>query len=703
VEKGKAMESMEKNRLGLSRSAYLRSAASQPVNWYPWSEEAFERARALDRPILLDIGAVWCHWCHVMDRESYENPEIGRLINSLFVAIKVDRDERPDIDARYQRVHLLIGGQGGGWPLTMFLSPSGQAFFGGTYFPPEARYGRPGMKELLPRVAVYYREHKAELVRHEQALGDLQTQLYVATIKPADLSTTMLQTIFKNMQAEYDAESGGFGSPHGPKFLNAPALDFLLTYYDLTGEAAALDMVKKTLSAMAKGGVYDQLGGGFHRYAVDGQWEVPHFEKMSYDNAALLQVYVHAYQASGNEEFRTIARDIIAYTMRELTDKQHGGFYASQDADSAPDDDGDYYTWTREEIRAVLPPDQARMVEAYYDVQEKGEMRHNPAKNVLFVSTSLEKIAKEHNLSVEETEERLAEAREKLLAARHKRAAPRIDTSLIVAWNGMYTSAFLDASSVLGESALREFALKTLERLIREAYRKGEGMMHVVTNGTGHGNGLLDDQVFFAQACIDAYQATAEKRYLKLACDVMDVCLEKFWVPAQGGVNDRRLDATTTGPLHALHVSFEDSPTPSGNSMAAQVLERLALLTDDEQLHRKAEQIIQAYAGNIESGGAGSMLGSYASALAMLLHSPPKVAIIGPKDDARTKSLWQKALAIYRPGKLVVVYDPKTEKELPYPAAKDGSPLVYVCSGDVCYPPVRTVEQMVKVIKQAGR
>lgn len=534
----------------------------------------------------------------------------------------------------------------------------------------------------------------------------LSDQLIKETIKPAELSSTMLQTIFKNMQAEYDPEFGGFGSPSSPKgtkLYHPSALDFLLVYYDQTGDASALDMVQKTLSAMADGGVYDQLGGGFFYYALDGQWRVPDFEKKSYDNAELLQVYTHAYQATGREEFASVARGIIAYTMRELADKQHGGFYTSQGSEKSANDDADYYTWTRAEVRAVLPPDQAELVEAYYDIRASGEVKQNRAKNVLFVATSPEQIAKGRNLRVQAVEQTIESAREKLLVTRNQRPAPAVDTSIIVASNSMCISAFLEASIVFDDPSLREFALKTLDRLTRDAYRKGQGMSHTVDNSAPLNGATLDDEVFFAQACIDAYQVSGEKRYVELARELIDFCLAKYWVPAPGGFLDRQFDPATTAPLHVEHMRFDDSPTPSGNSMAALVLEHLALITSEERYHEKALQIVSSYAGAVKTGAPGSSLGTYATAFAMILHSPPKVAIVGSKHDSRTQTLWQKALATYRPGKLVAVYDPTTDKDILFPPAKDGSPLVYVCAGDVCYPPVRTVDKMVKLIQTAGR
>src|SRR5271157_4869989 len=443
------------NELGQAASAYLRSAAHQPVNWREWGDRAFAQAREQDKPILLDIGAVWCHWCHVMDRESYENPEVARLINEHYVAVKVDRDERPDIDSRYQTAVSALSGQGG-WPLTAFLTPQGKPFYGGTYFPPEDQYGRPGMRRVLEAVALSFKSQRAQVLENAQKISEALAG--VERLERGDKKTEeeILKALIENIAGMYDAQFGGFGN--APKFPHPSSLDLLLEAYLENRQAWLLAAVTDTLEHMGRGGVYDQLGGGFHRYAVDERWMVPHFEKMAYDNAGLLLNYLRAYQVTGNRFFRDIAVGILSFVENVLSDPQ-GGFYASQDADYSLEDDGDYFTWTLEELRAALNEREAEVAAQYYHVEERGEMHHNPAKNVLFIDQPIEAIAARLTLEPQEVEETLAAAKIKLRAARAQRPTPYVDTTLYASWNGMMISALLEAFKVLGLAGARERAL----------------------------------------------------------------------------------------------------------------------------------------------------------------------------------------------------------------------------------------------------
>ena len=380
------------NELAKAASAYLRSAAHQPVLWREWNGAAFAQAQAEDKPILLDIGAVWCHWCHVMDRESYENAEVARVINESFIPVKVDRDERPDIDARYQVAVSALTGQGG-WPLTAFLTPDGKPFFGGTYFPPDDRSGRPGMKRLLEAIAHNYRTHRDQI--HESAAKIAEALSEVEHFKEGEEAADeqVVKAIVESIGGMFDAQNGGFGN--APKFPHPTAIDLLLEAYLETRQEWLLTIVTTTLEHMGRGGVYDQIGGGFHRYSVDERWIVPHFEKMSYDNAGLLGNYLRAYQMTGNTFFREIALGILGFLENVLSHPE-AGFYASQDADINLDDDGDYFTWTLEELNAVLDGPEARVAALYYHIDAQGEMHHNPAKNVLFIDQPLERHRRAH-------------------------------------------------------------------------------------------------------------------------------------------------------------------------------------------------------------------------------------------------------------------------------------------------------------------
>src|SRR5213078_1434539 len=461
------LSSHPENRLKDSASPYLRSAAHQPIDWHEWGETAFERAKSEDKPILLDIGAVWCHWCHVIDRESYENAELAKIINEHFVAVKVDRDERPDVDSRYQSAISAISGQGG-WPLTGFLLPDGKPFFGGTYFPPEDQMGRPGFRRVLLAVADSYQNKRAELERAANSLSEAVAQAEAFTGARAEFDLGVVDAQIQSITQLFDIKNGGFG--RAPKFPHASAIDLLLERYQQTKEKHLLAMAETTLEKMARGGVYDQLAGGFHRYSVDERWLVPHFEKMSYDNSALLKNYLHASQISDNWRLRETAESIVAWVNDTLSDRPDGGFYASQDADYSLDDDGDYFTWTLEEVRAVLSPEEARAIELLYDVEAHGEMHHNPAKNVLWEARKLEEIASTLKIDWDEASKLALTAKQKMLEARRKRPTPFVDKTMYVAWNAMFVSAYLDAAHVLGGSldrSCRAFALKTLDRMLK--------------------------------------------------------------------------------------------------------------------------------------------------------------------------------------------------------------------------------------------
>src|ERR1700687_1358954 len=407
------------NSLARASSAYLRSAMHQPIQWHEWGEEAFAAAQRDNRPMLLDIGAVWCHWCHVMDRESYDDPEIAAIVNQHFIAVKVDRDERPDIDSRYQAAVQAVSGQGG-WPLTAFLTPDGKPFYGGTYFPPSDGYGRPSFRRVLLSIANAYAEKHGDVVEQAKMLESAIAQSESFAGRSGRVSAGVLAAIQESAFKMFDPEHGGFGQ--APKFPHPSALDFLIERYARTngaslrqkaeggrphidsastGDERLRDLIVTTLQHMAQGGVYDQLAGGFHRYSVDERWVVPHFEKMCYDNSELLKNYVHAYQATGEESFAEVARDIIRWMDEWLSDRERGGFYASQDADISMEDDGDYFTWTLEEARAVLTEEEAQVAALHYDINEVGEMHHDPAKNVLYVRAPIDEIARRMNFTVE--------------------------------------------------------------------------------------------------------------------------------------------------------------------------------------------------------------------------------------------------------------------------------------------------------------
>ncbi len=507
------------NRLAESPSAYLRSAGHQPVRWHPWGSEAFAQAQAEDKPVLLDIGAVWCHWCHVMDRESYENAEIAALINKHFIAVKVDRDERPDVDARYQAAVSAISGQGG-WPLTAILTPDGRPYFGGTYFPPDDRYGRPGFGRVLLTMFQVWRERREEALESAASVMAAIEQNESFAGRGGELSLALVDKIADSALKQFDPRNGGFGSQ--PKFPHPAVLDLLLEVGMSRDNARAREAFVTTLEKMSRGGVYDQLAGGFHRYSVDERWVVPHFEKMLYDNSELLRNFVHGFQTFVRPDFMKTAREIIGWLDSTMTDRERGGFYASRDADINLEDDGDYFTWTAEEARAVLDAAEFDFAAKYWDIGELGDMHHNPAKNVLHVKETLEEEAERQGFDLEALRSMRETVRTKLLAARQQRKAPFIDRTLYTGWNAMAITAYLEAARVLRVEGTREFGLLSLKRLLAEAWDGAERLNHVIAYGDQSAadhdairaadlvEGTLDDYAFTLHAVIDGWFASGD-------------------------------------------------------------------------------------------------------------------------------------------------------------------------------------------------
>ncbi len=690
------------NRLKDSASPYLRSAAHQPIDWHEWNDAAFARAKSEDKPILLDIGAVWCHWCHVIDRESYENVEIAKIINDHFVAVKVDRDERPDVDSRYQSAISALSGQGG-WPLTGFLLPDGKPFFGGTYFPPEDQMGRPGFRRILLAVADSYKSKRPDLERAANSLADAVAQAEVFTGARAEFDPGVIDAQISSITQQFDVKNGGFG--RSPKFPHASAIDLVLERYQQTKEKHLLAMVETTLEKMARGGVYDQLAGGFHRYSVDERWLVPHFEKMSYDNSELLRNYLHGWQVTQNPLIRETAEGIIGWVNEVLSDQTNGGFYASQDADYSLDDDGDYFTWTLDELHAALLPEEARVMELYYDVEAHGEMHHNPAKNVLWIARTVADIAKP--LGLDEATVRLAIARTKgkMLAARKPRPTPYVDTTMYVSWNAMFVSAYLDASRVLGSAlggGCRVFALKTLERMLKEVWSESRGFGHRI--GGPALEGSLDDQVFGVLALLDAYEATLDPRYFAAAQKTMDLAIERYGDAEGGGFFDRPADAAPMGGLDVRRKPFQDSPTPGANSVAAIALIRMHACTGEERYHAFGQKTLEAFAGIAPQYGL--FAATYGLAATLFARHPLQVVITGRADHPAAQALEAVAHRVYRFGKAVLRVTPGASlanlagalrETLPHlPSDK---PLAIVCAGQTCRPPTSDPVQLTALLE----
>lgn len=692
------------NRLKNSASPYLRSAAHQPIDWHEWGEPAFEKARAEQKPVLLDIGAVWCHWCHVIDRESYENPEIAALINDHYIAVKVDRDERPDVDSRYQSAVSAISGQGG-WPLTAFLTPEGKPFFGGTYFPPDDTMGRPGFKRVLLAIAEAFEKRRVDVDKSARSLEEAVARAEVFQGARGEFDASVIESIVQASVRLFDQTHGGFGN--APKFPQSAILDLLLERQTWPDDTPLKDVIERSLDGMARGGFHDQIGGGFHRYSVDERWCVPHFEKMSYDNSELLKNYLHAYQATRNPYYRDVAEGTIAWVNDVLSNQQGGGFFASQDADQTLDDDGDYFTWTVAELRAALSPDETRVMELYYDVRETGEMHHNHEKNVLWIAQSPGEIAQALLLKKDQVLEIIQRAKLKMLAARRgRKPTPAVDETLYVSWNAMFVSAYLEAADVLGRDDCRAFALKSLDRLLAEAWSEERGFLHRV--GGPPLEGSLDDQVFGAAALLDAFETTLDEHYFAAAERTIRLAVERFGDPEGGGFFDRAKDAAPMGGLEVLRKPLQDSPTPGANSIAAMVLDRLYGFTGERLYHEWAEKTLEAFAGLVPQYGL--FAGTYG--LAALLHARHalQVVVTGPMADLKAAALEKAAHEVQRFGKVVLRVTPNglTQSALPralretLPSLDVSVAQAFLCVETACFPPLSDPAELKRLLQTVG-
>ena len=701
------------NPLEKASSSYLRSARHQPVQWHAWGETALSIAQAEDKPILLDIGAVWCHWCHVMDRESYEDPEIAAVINEHFVAVKVDRDERPDVDTRYQAAVSAISGQGG-WPLTAFLTPDGRPYFGGTYFPRDDRYGRPGFGRVLLTMSQVWQDRREEALESAASVMAAIEHNESFSGGGGELSLALVDKIAASTLAQFDPRNGGFGSQ--PKFPHPAGLDLLLEIAMNRGNEQAQTAFITTLEKMARGGVYDQLAGGFHRYSVDERWVVPHFEKMLYDNTELLRNYVHGFQSFVREGFRQTAQEIVKWLDNVMTDREHGGFYASQDADINLDDDGDYFTWTVDEAHAVLSPEEMDVASRYWDIGELGDMHHNPAKNVLHRNFTLEELAAKTGKRTDELQRTIDAVRTKLLDARALRPTPFIDRTLYTGWNAMAVTAYLETARILRDDSTRDFALLTVNRLLAEAWDGTETLFHVISYSEGAPSheriaGTLDDYAFTIHACVDAWMATGEMNYYSAAIKLADAMIARFYDRTAGAFCDTATPAAGTTPLGALSARrkpLQDTPTPAGNPTAASALLRLEALSGRREYRQIAEDTLGSFTGIVEHFGL--YAGSYGLALERLLLDPIQVVVVGSAHES--KELEAHAVAGYAVNKSVFRISPESlvpggipealaETLLQMPKPESAKAWAFVCRGRSCMPPVTDADALLQALEGA--
>ncbi len=647
-----------------------------------------------------------------MDRESYEDPEIARIINDHFVAVKVDRDERPDVDARYQAAVSAISQQGG-WPLTGFLTSDGRPYFGGTYFPRDDRYGRPGFGRVLLTMSQVWQDRRDEALESAASVMSAIEHNESFSSRGGDLGLALVDKIAASAIAQFDSRNGGFGSQ--PKFPHPSILDLLLEVALNRDNAQAQEAFTVTLERMARGGVYDQLAGGFHRYSVDERWVVPHFEKMLYDNTELLRNYAHGYQSFVREDFRQTAEEIVAWLDAVMTDRARGGFYASQDADINLEDDGDYFTWTLDEARAVLDANELAVASRYWDIGELGDMHHNPAKNVLHRNFTIDEVAAQCGRSAEETRGIIASAQAKLLAARAKRPTPFIDRTLYTGWNAMAVTAYLEAARVLRAESSRTFALLTLDRVLSDAWDGAESLQHVIAYGERDGAmsaervaGTLDDYALTVHACIDGWIASGNMRYYRAGVKLADAMIARFYDRTAGAFFDSAAGtegATPLGALTARRKPLQDSPTPAGNPTAAAALLRLEELSGRKEFREIAEDTLESFAGIVEHFGL--YAGSYGLALERLVLDPVQVVIVGSGPEA--DELEATAVARFAVNKVVIRLAPElvvadglpealAETVLQVPRPKGSAAWALVCRGRVCMPPVTDAETLLQAL-----
>jgi uncharacterized protein YyaL (SSP411 family) len=668
------------NRLANETSPYLLQHKDNPVDWYPWGEEALQRAHEEDKPLLLSVGYSACHWCHVMERESFEDDETARMMNEHFVNVKVDREERPDIDSIYMAAVQALT-RHGGWPMTVFLTPDGAPFYGGTYFPPVPSRGMPSFQQLLLSIADAYENRREEVLQSAQSVRDyLEASTAAVMPKAESAGTELLDRAAATLLEGLDRRFGGFGG--APKFPQAMNLEVLLRHHYRTGDRSALDGVELTCRQMAQGGIYDHLGGGFSRYSVDDYWLVPHFEKMLYDNALLSRLYLEAYQATGDTFYRRIAEETLDYVLRDMTSEE-GGFYSAEDADSEGEE-GKFYVWTPEELEAALDPEEASLAARYWDVTERGNFE---GKNILHVARPPEAVADEFGLSTEELWGRIVEIRAKLFAVREERVRPGRDEKILAAWNGLMLRSFALAARVTGREDYREAGVKNATFVLEKL--KEDGRIHrSYKDGRARFNGYLEDYAMVADGLVALYEATFETRWLVEADALMDAVSELFWDEEKRVFYDTPADheELVTRPRDVY-----DNATPSGTSVATEVLLELALFLDRADYRQRAEDVLEELAGGMEKvpGGFGRLL----CALDFSASEPREVAIIGDQGAPDTRDLLEAIYSRYLPNKVVAGRGPDDEEAagliplLAQRPAREGKATAYVCVQYACQTP----------------
>lgn len=679
------MKPTHTNRLIHETSPYLMQHAHNPVDWYPWSDEAFSKAKAENKPVLLSIGYSACHWCHVMERESFENEDIAKLMNELFINIKVDREERPDVDEIYMNAVQMLTGRGG-WPMTMFLTPDREPFYGGTYFPPEDRHGMPGFPRILMGVAQAYRQKPEDVRRSvEQILAALQ-RMSRSQDSQQPLAPDMIKQAAEQIASAYDADHGGLG--RAPKFPNPGVYELFLRHSYHSKDQSYLEMVTHTLTKMAEGGIYDHLGGGFHRYSVDEKWLVPHFEKMLYDNAQLVRILAQLYRATGDALFKQVMEETLAYLLREMLHGE-GGFYSTQDADSEGEE-GKFFVWEPDEINQLLGAEQGEIFTRMYDVSDQGNF---DGKNILHPILTVDHAAKLFKKNPGEIAALVGDAKQKLFSARESRVKPFRDEKIITAWNGLMLSGLAEASKIAPKPEYRAAADRTISLIFSKLFRNGL-LLHTYKDGVAKQPAFLDDYAFLGVGLLDLYEATFDRAALERALQLAEILIREFWDETDGGF-------FYTGHSHEPLISrakpIFDASIPSGNAKAVELLLRLHHLTGNEEALSKAETVLRSYSQAMQSQpfGFAHMLCS----LDFYLQQPKEVVIVGTLADPKTSAMLDAAHSTYSPNLTLQLVGPEQslEKVSPLLAGKtqmNGACTAYVCHNRTCSPPVTAPEEL---------